>query len=106
MDSVMEGRLEQAQGPELKEAYQSMKRPSSYSPFTRLLIGRDNTLWLELFTLSGDRIWQVFDSRGDLVGRIALPRSVFVHAAEDSTVWGTDTDDDGLEHVVRYRISR
>jgi hypothetical protein len=106
MDSIMARRLEQAQGPELKDAYQSMKPPGSYPPFTRILVGRDNTIWLELFTLSGDRIWQVFDSRGDLLGRVALPRSVFVHAAEESAIWGTDTDDDGLEHVVRYRISR
>jgi hypothetical protein len=106
MDSIMARRLEQAQGPELKDAYQSMKPPGSYPPFTRILVGRDHTIWLELFTLSGDRIWQVFDSRGDLLGRVALPRSVFVHAAEESAIWGTDTDDDGLEHVVRYRIAR
>jgi hypothetical protein len=71
-----------------------------------LLVGRDETIWLESYTRAGDRAWQVLDARGDLIGRVTLPRAVHLHVAEASALWGIETDSDGLEHVVRYRVSR
>jgi hypothetical protein len=106
IDSVIARRLETAKQPEWRDAYRSMKLPTAFPPFARLLVGRDETIWLESYTRAGDRAWQVLDARGDLIGRVTLPRAVHLHVAEASALWGIETDSDGLEHVVRYRVSR
>lgn len=80
--------------------------PGFYPPLLRILGGRDATTWLELFTASGDRTWHVLDAQGNVVGSLMVPRNLQVMAASRDALWGTETDDDGLQHIVRYRVSR
>jgi hypothetical protein len=94
-------------GPaEFRAAWRSMTIPPNYPPISRVMLGRDATIWLEEYTTSGDRLWLILDARGDAVGRIAVPRTVRLLAAARTAFWGTDTDEDDLQHVVRYRVSQ
>lgn len=80
--------------------------PEHYPPLSRILVGRDGTTWLELFTESGDRTWHMLDPQGNLAGRLIVPRNIEVKVASRDAIWATETDDDGLQHIVRFRVSR
>ena len=82
------------------------KLPEFYPPLRAILSGRDETTWIELYSTAGDRAWQVLDERGNQVAQLKVPRNVRIQVASRSVVWATDTDDDGLQHIVRYRVTR
>lgn len=108
-DSVLAARMARARSPQEEAAYRTMKVPSFYPPLSRVLVGRDDTIWLEEFTpihQRRSRGWLVLDGAGTPIGRVTLPLSVHIVVANRSTIWATDTDDDGLQHIVRYRVSR
>jgi hypothetical protein len=85
--------------------WRGMTAPSSYPPLSRIVLGRDQTTWLEEYSTEGDRHWVVLDARGDPIGRVTVPRNVQVLAASREFVWATDTDDDGLQHIVRFAVA-
>lgn len=103
-DSVIARRTARG-SPESIAMWRGMTAPASYPPLSKLVLGRDQTTWLEEYTIDGDRRWLVLDSRGEQVGRVTVPRNVQVLAASRESVWATDTDEDGLQHIVRYRIA-
>lgn len=80
--------------------------PEFYPPLSRILAGRDATTWLELFTPSGDRTWHVLDPQGNPAGVLTVPRNIEVKVASRDAIWATETDGDGLQHIVRFRVSR
>ena len=46
-----------------------------------------------------------FSPQGDLVGSVAFPRpGLLLQAATLTTVWATETDDDGFVSIVRFRV--
>lgn len=104
-DSVTDRRIAQARYPQEVEAIRGMRVPEVYPPFVRLLAGRDDTAWLEEPTQDGERSWLVLDSTGRSLARVRLPRAVQLQVASRTTAWGTETDDDGLQHIVRYRVT-
>ncbi|MES2306287.1 MAG: hypothetical protein V4558_12305 [Gemmatimonadota bacterium] len=77
----------------------------TYPPVRRVVLGRDNTVWLELRTESGGHRWLALDPRGISLGTVLLPDGVSLEVAERGTLWGLVTDDDGLRGVVRYRVT-
>jgi hypothetical protein len=80
--------------------------PEFYPPLSRILAGRDATTWLELFSASGDRTWQMLDAKGNRSAKLTVPRNVDIKVASRDAIWATETDDDGLQHIVRYRVNR
>ncbi|MBK6496513.1 MAG: hypothetical protein IPG05_15660, partial [Gemmatimonadetes bacterium] len=50
--------------------------------------------------------WLVLDPKGVTVGVVTVPSEITLRAAELGTVWGTITDADDLQGVVRYRVGR
>ena len=105
-DSVLSARLSSARFPQQREAMRGMKVPAVYAPYSRILLGADDSIWIERYTASGNRLWQVLDAIGNPTGQLQVPRAVHLLVASRSAVWATDTDDDGLQHIVRYRVSR
>jgi hypothetical protein len=71
-----------------------------------VVLGRDDTVWLERFSISGDREWLMLDGQGSVTGRVTVPRGIALAVASRDQVWAIETDDDGLQHIVRYRVSR
>jgi len=82
------------------------KLPEFFPPLAALLAGRDESTWIELFSVSGERTWQVLDGTGNLVAQLKVPRNVRIKVASRDAIWATETDDDGLQHIVRYRVTR
>lgn len=105
-DSVIAARAARAPGPAYAAAIRAMNVPPTYPPLRRILVGRDGTTWLELWTSSGDRTWHVLDGKGDVIGALMVPRRIDIKVGDLGTIWATDTDEDGLESVVRFRVRR
>ncbi len=105
-ESVLAQRLKTETRQEWIDAYRSLKAPDTYPPLSRILVGRDDTIWLETYSRAGDRIWRVLGPDGESLGDVAVPRNVNIIVASRDAFWGTDTDENDLASVVRYRISR
>jgi len=82
------------------------KIPDFFPPLSVILGGRDETTWIEMFSIVGDRTWQMLDDRGNPIGQLRVPRNVRIKVASRAAIWATETDDDGMQHIVRYRIVR
>ena len=92
--------------PAAVRAVEEMRLPSLYPAIKSVVAGRDATTWLERWTPPGDHLWHVLDASGNLVGALTLPVNVTLHTASRDGIWAVEKDDDGLESVVRYRITR
>lgn len=86
-------------------AVASIKWPTMLPPIRRLVIGRDDTVWLESWLLGPGAQWQILDSRGALVGSVKLPNGVKLLAADRNRIWASEKDEDDVPSVVRYRIT-
>jgi hypothetical protein len=95
-----------SRNPQLAAAMEKATLPDTRAPLLRILPGRDETTWLEVYTGTGDRIWHVLDASGAVTGRLKVPRNVELKVTSATTIWATETDDDGLQHIVRFRVSR
>lgn len=95
-----------SRNPQLAQALQNATLPETYPPVARFLLGADETTWIELTEPEGDRTWNVLDGRGTPIAEVKVPRNVRVMVASRAAIWAIETDDDGLQHVVRYRVSR
>lgn len=104
-DSVIAQRTGGRAAPEFIAAYRSMKVPSTFPPLDRVVLGRDETTWIEHYTFSGDRQWTVLGGSGAPIGRLTLPRNIRVQQASRDVLWATETDEDGLQHIVRFRVT-
>jgi hypothetical protein len=91
--------------PGFTEAYRSLPLLTHYPPVRSILIGHDKTIWLEMWTAAAERSWQVLDARGNPFATAKFPATVTILAAELTAAWGVETDVDGLQSVVRYKLS-
>jgi hypothetical protein len=89
-----------------RDAAATMTIPETYPPFSRLIVGRDESVWIESIGPGAERFWYVLGNRGTLAGRAIVPRNVQLMVVSRTEVWGIETDDDGLQHIVRYRVGR
>jgi hypothetical protein len=103
-DSAKASRIRGAPG--MRAAAEKMQLPESYPPLATILGGRDETTWIELFSVSGDRLWHVLDASGNQIAHIKVPRNIRIQVASRATIWATETDDDGLQHIVQFRVTR
>lgn len=104
-DSVVSSRTSRLP-PAQVAAWRAITLPSFYPPLSRVLAGRDQTTWVETYSLSGDRQWRMLNEIGDIAATMSVPRSLRVMVATRDTIWATETGDDGLQSVVRFRVSR
>jgi hypothetical protein len=75
-----------------------------YIPVQSIAFGLDRTLWIGLRPTDAGRGYLILSGRGDPIGSLSVPLSTRVRQASATHVWVTETDDDGLSSVVRYRI--
>lgn len=78
--------------------------PTVRSAVARILNGRDGTLWVEVASPGVDRVWQLLDARGNVLGAVTLPGAVQLAVAERGMLWGVESDEDGLMQVVGFRV--
>ena len=85
-----------------------MTWPSTVPPFSAnaASVARDGTLWVLRTRVYDDSIptYDLFGARGQLTGRIALPKNTKLIGFGNGTVYLSRKDDDDLVHLQRYRM--
>jgi hypothetical protein len=110
-DSAIAAQLkrDQTEGPSnLKQQFQAIakrKTPFIYSGASFVLLGLDNTVWVGLHPTNEGQKMLVFNTRGDAVATVILPKRTVLRQANARSIWVTETDDDDLNSVVRYRVT-
>lgn len=106
-DSMLERERKALEGlpPSYHSARPSYDMPGTLPPIKRVLVGRDSTLWLEEEDNAPEHHWRVLDVRGELIGLVTVPAAVRLRVAQRDMVWGTETDENDLEAIVRLRVS-
>ncbi len=94
------------QGGAWIDAVKKMTIPPTYPPVSRVLIGRDATVWLESYPTGATRSWTVLDEHGNPVATATVPRNVALQVVSLDAVWAIETDEDGLQSIVRFAVSR
>jgi hypothetical protein len=90
-----------------RNAYVSaLKAPSHLAAVANVLVGNDSTIWLEHPSSGTDTEWQVYDTRGRVLGQFKLPKSFTALTASGDFIWGTEPDDEGQPRIARYHIAR
>jgi hypothetical protein len=97
-----------SEGPQdLPQRFQAIARErmsSWYIPVETITLGIDQTVWVGMRPSDAGREYLVLNGRGDPIGSLLLPRSSRLRQANATHIWVTETDNDGLTSVVRYRI--
>jgi hypothetical protein len=93
---------------ELRRRYAGMPRPEVMPVFQGLHVDSEDYLWLEIFQPdnSRDPEWVIIDPSGNVVGRISTTRGLAIMQIGQAFVLGLKRDQDDIEHVVRYRLTR
>jgi hypothetical protein len=98
-----------SEGPaELPQRFQAMARermPSFYNPVESLILGLDQTVWLLRPTRNDQWSADVYDGKGNLLGRVEPARKTRIRFGTATHIWTTQRDEDDLISIVRYRIT-
>jgi hypothetical protein len=76
--------------------------PSERIPEADLPTPPDSTMPVMAYRMP--TVFEVFDTDGSLLGRVAMPPRTSLVGADGDEVWGLATDDDGLPQVIRFRV--
>jgi hypothetical protein len=86
------------------EAHARKAMPDFYDPAVGIRIGNDGITWIQLRRVADRRPWLMLDGRGMPVGRVLLPRNQELVASNGDQLWVLESDEDGLQSVVRLRM--
>jgi hypothetical protein len=75
-----------------------------YIPAETITAGLDHTIWIGMRATAEGRGYLILNGRGDPIGSLMVPSSTRLRQASATHIWVTETDDDGLSSVVRYRV--
>lgn len=83
--------------------------PHVYPPFESFYRSRDGTLWVRRYIGEGVQSFDIFDEQGRLLGQPELPAgfgSMSVRGIREDRMYVIDTDELGVDYVVRLEIVR
>jgi hypothetical protein len=82
--------------------------PSTFPAYESLRIGADGTLWVEEYRRPGEDkpVWQVFDRKGVLIARLALPPGMQLLDMRADHILGLSRTQNDVEQVGWYRLRK
>ena len=83
--------------------------PHVYPPFESFSRSRDGALWVRRYIAEGVQSFDIFDSEGRLLGQPELPAgfgSMSVRLITEDRMYAIDSDELGVDYVVRLEIVR
>jgi hypothetical protein len=95
---------EPANMAERVQAIARERLPRWYIAPETITLGHDRTTWIGMRPTEEGRGYLILNGRGDPVGSLMVPTSTRIRQASATHIWVTETDDDGLSSVVRYRV--
>jgi hypothetical protein len=82
----------------------TVHRPAHMPPVTDLKVGSDGSIWVARAGSSPNVEWEIYEGKGKRIATAQLPRNFDVMTVLGTSAWGTETDANGEQHLVRYRI--
>ena len=84
----------------------AMYVPEHLPPLAALEVASDGTIWLERFEPAedGSREWWILHPDGEPAGRAFLPEGLEIHRITGEGVLGVESDEMGVDYIVRYRV--
>jgi len=83
----------------------AMNKPKYVPPISKLIAGRDGSVWLQRETTGASTIrWSVLDPAGKPVGQISLPARSRLLEADLGRAWVAEEDELSIPYLVRYRV--
>jgi hypothetical protein len=96
-------------GPEAGKALDGVPIPDRLPAFERLLVDDGGHLWVQRTAWPGAGAqpeWDVFDAEGSLLGTLRMPAGFRATHVGGDFVLGVWTDEDDVEYVRMYRLTR
>ena len=91
--------------PSLADAVErEAEAPPLHPSITSLLIGKDGSIWIEQHRLDRRPLYYVVNPDGNPVGVVELERGSRIGAAALAQIWVLESDELGVESVVRYAV--
>jgi hypothetical protein len=91
----------------VRNAYlKALAAPSYLPPVAKVLVGNDSTVWLERPSPGTMAEWEVYDTKGRVLGQFKLPKSFTAVTASGNFIWGAEPDDEGQPRLARYCVTR
>lgn len=93
---------------------EALYRPSHLPAVRGTMQARDGTFWLRRWDPvetgtgeHGEQVyeWWVLDAEGAPLARARTPIGLSIRLIDGDTVWGVETDELGVEYIVRYRLT-
>lgn len=81
------------------------KLPEFFAHFSRLMLGRDGTVWLEEQQGAPSHQWLVLTPKGKDLGRVTLAPKVKLLEADQRNLWAIERDRDDVPSIVRLAIT-
>lgn len=104
VDSIRSALVAQVTRTEAITAARQVAIPSVTEPVRWVHAGQEETIWVRLPTRDGKRGWTGYHRDGTLLGTAWLPDNVLIFEGARTALWGVETDKDGVESIVRYRL--
>jgi len=102
-DSIRRHRIAGATGEELKRDWQEIRLPTHFATVLSVVAADDGSTWLHLRTGRNEWVWREVTPRGEIGRLVRLPSGVKLDVVTSSHLYGIETDEDGLQSVVRFR---
>jgi hypothetical protein len=96
-------------GPEAGTSLDHVELPEHLPAFERLLVDDGGNLWVQRMAWPGAAVqaeWDVFDAEGQMLGTVRMPPGFRATQIGADFVLGVWTDDDGVEHVRMYGLTK
>ena len=113
LERAKQAALTSASTPDLTARYENLydrsRRPRTAPLFTRFITGIEGQMAVELFEEEGPAVRRpmvILDRDGRAVAGLTIPANVVVHEVGSDYVLGVQTNDDGVERIVQYRLMR
>jgi hypothetical protein len=107
LDSIRASGIALARSPRAAAQWRSAKLRTIYPPIGHgVLVGRDGTIWIGLRKTAAGNPWLILNPDGTEFGRLTVAPNVWITAGNRTHFWGTESDEDGIESIVRYRLVR
>ncbi|MEP6591760.1 MAG: hypothetical protein ABJC19_11305 [Gemmatimonadota bacterium] len=104
-DSIRDKVAGRSSNPQRAAAWRKVVLPAVFNPLKRVFIGDDGTFWIEYRARDGAHEWLIVSPSGKRSRRLRFPAATRVLEASGNTIWAGESDADGLESVVRYRMT-
>jgi hypothetical protein len=105
LDSIRASGIARARSPSAAAQWRSARLRTIYQPFGHgPFVGRDGTIWIGLRKTAAGNPWLILNPDGTAFGRLIVAPNVWITAGTRTHFWGTESDEDGIESIVRYRL--